>query len=395
MKKKSMAEGMATRPNRAVGGISEVRNTNVQMDGVARTPYTAETRTETRTEFIATVNRRKGVGGAEVRLELNPGLLSLPWLRQKAVGYEFHRIKSIKARYIPSCSANTNGNICMAFDYDPNDSAPQSRKDLSAYGGAAQAAVRVPFEITYNPKMAGGGSDWRAVRTNYMASYSRGSQPNLLLADFGTLYLWSDGADDADDLLEAGSLYLVYEWEMKSPQLVGAVAGANWFKWSGGAADGVTPTNVWGTQVASIENFVSGWPSLAQGTVGTAIIRASANKYAFVFLTKFEGLVTVELIGSGMDDEQIITLTPLRTTQIDGGIVGNNAITMYPATYNDIAAGNGSSGGATLLVWNFRALAQAEDIIEFDFSTLVATTVVTSGILLTAGPFQYPTVATL
>jgi len=111
----------------SVGGV--YRNTNV---GTAE----GQSITLSRTEIVA-LNVIPSASYSPVELAINPGnsLLS-PWLSKIARHYERFEYLGMVVKYVPSCSATTEGRICMAYEPDPLDPLPSTMLECQQIGGA-------------------------------------------------------------------------------------------------------------------------------------------------------------------------------------------------------------------------------------------------------------------
>lgn len=83
-----------------------------------------------------------------IKIPINPGLpASFPWLNLLAAGYESYKIKSFRARYLPSVATTLAGYVIMAFDFDPSDNNPTDKVSMMQYDGAVRSPIWSPINM--------------------------------------------------------------------------------------------------------------------------------------------------------------------------------------------------------------------------------------------------------
>jgi len=76
-----------------------------------------------------------GYGGFKaVRVPINPGLPSFPWLSGQSQGWEKYRFRSLSFSYVPIYATTASaGSVFLGIDYDPTDAAPNTLAALSSF----------------------------------------------------------------------------------------------------------------------------------------------------------------------------------------------------------------------------------------------------------------------
>jgi hypothetical protein len=144
------------------------------------------------------------------QLQLNPGLSgSFPWLSGRASGYEKYRIHNFGVSYVPSKAVSTTvGNVCLAFDYNPDDGTPSSWANISTYESNVSGMARSMISLKAKANRLHDQCGHLQVRCGPVGG-------SLKFSDGASLLI---ATEDCADSSEVGKIYLSYDIELSSPQ---------------------------------------------------------------------------------------------------------------------------------------------------------------------------------
>lgn len=139
-------------------------------------------------------------------LSINPALPEfLPWLSTMAQLYEKYRVKSIRVLYHNLKGTDTAGNVLMAFDPDPLDSAPA---DAVAFTQSSRYIDGAPWRLlTLNIP---GSNQTYFTRTGTVAS------TDLKTYDYGKVHIATEAM--AGDSSPVGYIEIAYDIELLERQ---------------------------------------------------------------------------------------------------------------------------------------------------------------------------------
>nr|UZP17367.1 37 kDa capsid protein [Red clover necrotic mosaic virus] len=152
---------------------------------------------------VGSVQMRTNNGKSNQRFRLNPSNPALfPTLAYEAANYDMYRLKKLTLRYVPLVTVQNSGRVAMIWDPDSQDSAPQSRQEISAYSRSVSTAVYEKCSLTIPAD-----NQWRFVVDN--------TTVDRKLVDFGQLLFVTHSGSDG---IETGDIFLDCEVEFKGPQ---------------------------------------------------------------------------------------------------------------------------------------------------------------------------------
>ncbi len=170
---------------------------------------------------------------------INPGNAGMfPWLSFFAMGYESYRFRKLRFLTIPISSAQKDGQVFLAVDYDAADSAPVSKVEVYQYKGAQSAPAWCPCESVCDP------IDENALgRQRYMRFGALASNLDIKTYDVGNLIV---GSANFAAAAVCASVFVEYECEFYTPQY-SMSAFAQAFSARITAAGSVSKTALYGT----------------------------------------------------------------------------------------------------------------------------------------------------
>jgi hypothetical protein len=143
--------------------------------------------TITHRERFATVTTT-GTGFEITSYALNPGLSSIfPWLAAVANRFDKYKFRRLSFHYTPQ-SAALSGAMTMAFDFDPNDPAPESTSDASTYEDYTTTSIWMPAVLSCD-LVSGDKMPQKNTRPG-----EPDSSYDLNNYDVGNLYVMTEGA---------------------------------------------------------------------------------------------------------------------------------------------------------------------------------------------------------
>jgi len=209
------------------------------------------------TERFATI---AGSTSSQVRaFPVNPGLATMfPWLSGIASSFEKYKFHKLVFRYKNIKGTLANGNIVMAFDYDPLDDPPISSSELTKNSNFVDGAPWRIFDLNV-PLVA---KDLY-TRIGYVAG------TDLKTYDYGTLFVGTEGCDDTNS---QGYIEVEYHLELYLRQAGPATTGLPSNASIGVAAGSVITGNVPGMFSTSA--------TAVNLQAGTYIVQCFANPIA-------------------------------------------------------------------------------------------------------------------
>jgi hypothetical protein len=140
-------------------------------------------------------------------IPIQPGLqTSFPWLSSIANKYESYVFRKLSLRYLTMSPTSETGYLAFIPDYDPKDSAPDSKTKAMQN----QNAMRV---CPWDNKTLAFGRENLHKRKTYFTRFS--SESELGLHDIGNLFVIVGGNQTENSL---GELWWEYEIELMTPQ---------------------------------------------------------------------------------------------------------------------------------------------------------------------------------
>jgi len=182
---------------------------------------------------------------------LQPGLATtFPWLSTIATSYEQFRFHKLIFHYVPFVATSTSGTTMLMADYNASDAVPTTETQFMDHPGATSAAVweHISFRCSLSDLHALGPR--RYIRNCATAG-------DIKTFDCGNFYIASDNCASA---ISSGKLYVEYDVELFTPQLVPSLA--------------LTPrntSNIFGATNQAISNNVTSdvsWTTLAFDPLG-------------------------------------------------------------------------------------------------------------------------------
>jgi len=221
------------------------------------------------TEFLGEISSSGASFNGGV-YSINPGLSAVfPWLSPIAMRYETYKIRSLKFHYVSSVPTSTNGLLMMMLDFDAADAVPSNQIELLNANDSTSGPVWTSATFTAN-LAAGDKLPSRYTRSGAVAA------TDIKTYDVGNFFIATQGVSSAT----VGILYVEYVIDLFTPQLVVAL-----------------PT-LTGGSITSEDGGLSP-ADLFAAAVSTANVPAVATAHTLTFPSAWQGLMTVELYGSG------------------------------------------------------------------------------------------------
>ena len=152
------------------------------------------------------------VAYAVTKFSLNPGLNNaFPWLSSLANNYESYRFLNLAVEFETMCSTATVGSVMMAIDFDAADEVPGTKQMMLGYHNAVRTAGWSRATLTASP------ADLNKNGQKMTRNRPLAANLDIKTYDTGNLLVACQGFADASSI---GELYLVYEVELHTPQLV-------------------------------------------------------------------------------------------------------------------------------------------------------------------------------
>lgn len=232
--KQSNKNKQQARKNRVAA--SKARSKQIKNPPVARSFGAASTKTAkfSQTNGVSIVRHREYVsdfadhGGqtdfALTAYRINAANANLfPWLSQVARGYESYKFRQLKFTYQPGCAATTNGMVCMSVDYDPIDPSPADKISMKSMAGARSDNIWNALSLTLSHEDAKTMGERRYTLVNDdfaddSVIYPARGDPKTY--ELGYLNFAVTGRENPTNFIVFGELYVEYEVELHTPQLL-------------------------------------------------------------------------------------------------------------------------------------------------------------------------------
>lgn len=147
---------------------------------------------------------------------LNPGLFEgFPWLSAIANRFESYKFRKLSFEYVPRTSSTKDGAITLIFDYDPQDSGPNSLQEGMSYAHSQRGSMWQSIKLDTN------SVDRDLIPRRFTRStpeFLASSEPRM--SDLGSLFIASDGGLAA----ACGEVWVDYTVDLVTPQ-IGDVPG--------------------------------------------------------------------------------------------------------------------------------------------------------------------------
>lgn len=143
---------------------------------------------------------------------VNPGLIAMfPWLAGIATSFEKYKFHKLVFRYKNIKGTQANGNVVLAFDYDPLDDTPSTPSELTKSSNFVDGAPWRIFDLSVPlvPKDL-------YTRTAYVGG------TDLKTYDFGNLLV---GVEGCDDTTAQGYIEVEYHVELMMRQASPSTSG--------------------------------------------------------------------------------------------------------------------------------------------------------------------------
>lgn len=204
---------------------------------------------------------------------LNPGLPVLcPWMSKIAQSFESYIVHKFQVRFETESPTSSTGTVVLAIDYDASDSAPTTKAQALAYRGTVRSA---PWAPSCHTSLL---EDLRKRSSYFVRGGSLATGKDVVLYDIGNLYLITQGMANTSVV---GEIWIDYDIEFRTPQTLSA---------GGGNA-------VWASYLMTSNTvFTQTDGNLPATFVFTSGGGAEVN---YVFLQPWQGVVSVDLLGSG------------------------------------------------------------------------------------------------
>jgi len=146
-----------------------------------------------------------------VSFSVNPGLATtFPWLNIMAVAYESYKFSNLSFHYETLAPTTSVGTVMMAADFDPTDTAPDSKTSLMSY----QDACRGPIWGEFN--MVASSGNLSKMKQKFLRFGNLATGQDVLLFDACTFYVATQQCANTNAI---GELYVEYDVELITPQL--------------------------------------------------------------------------------------------------------------------------------------------------------------------------------
>lgn len=210
---------------------------------------------------------------------LNPGLsVIFPWLSDVANRFEKYKFSSISFRYVPQ-SAALAGLVTMAFDFDPNDQAPETMAEATTYHDYISTSIWHDAVLALD--LASGD---KLPQKNTRPGLP-GGDIDLNVYDVGRLHILTEGCAAG----VVGYVEVAYTIDLMVHQVQAGVGGM------GSATAGLDATHTVGT------DFVSD----PQAFLPVSVVDSNTLK----FEQPFEGLLDIRMEGTGISGTYAVTST--------------------------------------------------------------------------------------
>lgn len=212
---------------------------------------------------------------------INPGLYqTFPWLSTQARGFERYRFNQLAFEYVARCPLTLQGAVIMAPDYDPDDVAPQGKKQISTYKHVVEDNVfdSVGCELSVSDMFGD-----RKNKYNRYGSFNTGST-SIRDYDAGNFYISLVDVDPSITT-SGGTLWVHYDVVLQIPRTLDVKTDANVDSLSIIAAGGsISPSSPFGAT-----------PTV-KGGLGTVV--SGSNEFYITKPCNFAATVTVA--GTGL-----------------------------------------------------------------------------------------------
>lgn len=261
------------------------------------------------------------------------------WLSIMAQCWEKYKFNMLRFRYVTRTGTGTSGSVAMAFDYDANDSAPESEQIMSTYHGIQED---VPWKDNVCTALPSRLND--SVREHYIRTGTIGASQDLKFYDAANFILAV--TNGVDNTASWGKLWVEYDVTLSIPQLPASgsvVNGGSGIGSAAGAAPGLPygslPTN--DTQNNQVALVVT--------TAGTVNQLRFFSAGTYLLTTSFAGtgLTAVSVGGAFNCTVSAATWIPTST----GGAILGFAVIIVPEIVgpgSDFASVNISVAGTTV-----------------------------------------------
>jgi hypothetical protein len=149
---------------------------------------------------------------------LNPAeLTTFPWLSRIATSFEKYKFTKLAFSVSSMAPATSTGSIVLAYEYDPSDAVPTSKRDMLQYDGATRTAPWKSVDVVYANKDE--PDDLLYVDPVFSNNIAIRRQN-----DMGTFLVACEGQADTSKVAE---LWVDYSVRFVAPQPKGVCYSAN------------------------------------------------------------------------------------------------------------------------------------------------------------------------
>ncbi len=147
---------------------------------------------------------------------INPGLSSFSaWLAGISPNYESYKFKRLRFKFVPTCPTSQAGAVYLTGEFDPQDPAPTSERQIASYDGTVFGAVWARHDYNVAARNLN-------KRTSYFVRNGTVPNADLPLYDVGYVVIGTTGVTGEPTI---GKLWLEYEVELTTPQLNNLAVG--------------------------------------------------------------------------------------------------------------------------------------------------------------------------
>jgi len=216
-------------------------------------------------------------------LSINPGQSAVfPWASKIAQNFESYRFRKLNFYYETEQASTLVGTVVQAVDYDSADSTPTSKQAMMQFRGSVRSAA---WNASKHVSML---EDLSKKKTYFVRPSVQPANTDIREYDVGK-YVIASQVTGTSVLL--GEVYVEYDLELLTPIFNSSVGDCESFTISGGT--GQAQNHFFGTDVAAVTNS-------AKETGQPLTVFTDVAAGTFTFQRAFTGLVTLELVGTGM-----------------------------------------------------------------------------------------------
>lgn len=248
--------------------------TRVQRSGAPRIQYRPNGDCSIRhRELVADI--KGSILFSTLQLSINPGLnRTFPWLSRIANNYESYLLNGLNFCFETASPTTYSGQVMLAVDYDPSDSAPTTKIQASSYRGTVTAS---PWCPSCHSSLR---SDLQKRKTYFMRAGSIPPNEDICLYDVGNLFVCTYG--QAADEAIVGELWIEYDIRLFTPKTLSSGGG----------------NSIWGQYSATSNSTLAYDNGNLPAT--TTFVGNSPIFATWTFTQDWQGVVSWQVSGSGI-----------------------------------------------------------------------------------------------